>query len=385
MPWKRTEVIDQRMEFVVRASHPRANISALCGEYGVSRRTGYRWLNRYVATGSLHGLSEFSRRPHTSPDRTPEDQESRVLALRRQYDWGARKLQVLLREEGINLSESTINRILKRHDMIPQWRSHQPATERFERQQPNELWQMDFKGPYRLDTGRCYPLSILDDHSRYVTGLYALSHPDTCSVSRCLIKTFERYGVPDAMLMDHGIPWWGNANGHGLTRLSVALLKQDIRLYFSGIRHPQTQGKVERFHRTLGDHVRRRTQPCTLPAFQTLLDRFRRQYNTLRPHEALDMAVPGTCYRPSGRRYKSKPREWEYPQGAEIYRLNPQGCLDYDRQRLFVCEALAGERVMLKRLNNLLVVKYRRTYIREIELSSGRSVSLLTTEIEHGL
>jgi transposase InsO family protein len=308
-----------------------------------------------------------------------------VIALRRQYDWGARKLQVLLRDEGICLSESTINRILKRHDMIPDWRSHRPATERFERQRPNELWQMDFKGPYRLDGGRCYPLSILDDHSRYVTGLYALSHPNTASVSRCLIQTFECYGVPDAMLMDHGIPWWGNANGHGLTRLSVALLKQDIRLYFSGIRHPQTQGKVERFHRTLGDHIRRRTQPQTPPAFQTLLDCFRKQYNTLRPHEALDMVVPEKRYRPSVRRYNPKPRPWEYPRGACVRRLNPQGCLDYDNQRLFVCEALAGEQVELKRLNTLLVVKYRRTFIREIELSTGKSVSLLTTENEHAL
>lgn len=385
MPWKSTSVDEQRIAFVVRASETGANVSALCREFGVSRRTGYRWLDRYRSVGSLRGLSELSRRPLHSPDRTPAELEARVIALRDQYDWGGRKLQVLLRREGIDLSESTINRILKRYGLVAPWRSHRPAVRRFERERCNELWQMDFKGDYRLDRGRCYPLSLLDDHSRYVVGLYAVSELDTATVEHCLVSTFERYGVPEAMLMDHGIPWWGNSNAKGLTRLSVGLLRQNIRLCFSGIRHPQTQGKVERFHRTLSDDLRHRGIPTTMPAFQQQLNRFRDLYNQVRPHEALNMTVPQESYTASLRTYNPMPPEWEYPSGSTVRRLNPQGCLEYNRQRLFVCEALAGEQVRLERLNNKLVVQYRHMYIREIDIKTRASVTLLEPAIKHEL
>ena len=385
MPWKRTDVNEQRIAFVIRASEPGANVSGLCREFGVSRRTGYRWLDRYRAAGSLRGLSERSRRPHTSPDRTSTEVEARVMALRERYDWGGRKLQVLLKREGIALSESTINRILKRRGLIAPWRSHQPAVQRFERQRCNELWQMDFKGDYRLGRGRCYPLSLLDDHSRYVVGLHAVAGLDTATVRRCLVNTFERYGVPEAILMDHGIPWWGNSNARGLTRVSVDLLRQNIQLCFSGVRHPQTQGKVERFHRTLSDELRRRNIPNTIDAFQVRLDQFRELYNQIRPHEALHMAVPGQAYTPSPRAYNPTPPDWEYPPGSVVRRLNSQGSLDYNRQRLFVCEALADECVRLEQLHNTLAIQYRHMYIREIDLSTGLSVTLLEPARNHGL
>lgn len=377
MPWKRTSVDEERIAFVVRAGHEGANISALCREFGVSRRTGYRWLDRYRQEGSLRGLSELSRRPHRSPDRTAAELEARVVALRRQYDWGGRKLRVLLQREGRELSESTINRIIRRHGLVAPWRSHRPAIRRFERQRCNELWQMDFKGYYRLARGRCYPLSLLDDHSRYVVGLHAVSGLDTATVERCLVTSFEHFGVPEAMLMDHGIPWWGNSNGHGLTRLSVSLLRQGIQLCFSGIGHPQTQGKVERFHRTLSDAVRRHGTPLTLPAFQQILNDFREEYNRVRPHEALQLATPAETYQVSRKAYNPTPSDWEYPTGSTVKRLNPQGCLDYRRQRLFVCEALAGETVRLEQLDTTLVIQYRHMYIREIDLTTGASVTLL--------
>jgi len=226
---------------------------------------------------------------------------------------------------------------------------------------------------------------MLDDHSRYVVGLYAVGGLDTATVHRCLVRTFERYGVPEAMLMDHGIPWWGNSNARGLTRLSVSLLRQNIRLCFSGVRHPQTQGKVERFHRTLSEELRRRSIPHTIDAFQVRLDHFRELYNQVRPHEALHLAVPNDAYTPSPRPYTPTPHEWEYPSGSIVRRLNSQGCLDYNTQRLFVCEALAGERVRLECLHNTLVVQYRHMYIREIDLSTGLSVTLLEPARNHGL
>jgi len=377
MPWDASSVMEERIKFVIRASQDSANMSALCREFGVSRPTGYLWLARYLGAGSVAGIFELTRRPHHSPRRTPEEQEGRIVALRREYGWGARKIRVLLLQEGMDLKVATINRILSRRSLIHVKDSHRPAVNRFEREHPNQLWQMDFKGDYPLRRGRCYPLSILDDHSRFIVGLYALSGQDTATVSAYLISTFKRYGVPEAMLMDHGVPWWANANGHGLTRLSVSLIKQGIRLYFSGVRHPQTQGKVERFHRTLTDAVRHRGQPSTLPDFAREFKEIRRQYNYVRPHESLQMTVPSQHYQPSSKSYIPKPVPWEYPEGATLVRLNMKGGFYYRLRRHFVCEALAGEIVRLEEVDNKLLISYRHTYLREIDFNTGKSTTLL--------
>jgi transposase InsO family protein len=272
---------------------------------------------------------------------------------------------------------TTINRILKRNGLINPKDSHRPALTRFERSQPNELWQMDFKGDYPSDNGRCYPLSLLDDHSRYAIGLHALPGKDTNTVMDSLHKTFEGCGVPYAMLMDHGIPWWSPSNNHGLTRLSVSLIDQGIRLYFSGIRHPQTQGKVERFHRTLNEAVQHKGRPKTLSGWHQILKSFLYEYNNIRPHEALRMATPAEYYRPSQKPYNPDPREWEYPEGSVVEKLNTQGWLGKSRIRYFVCEALAGKTVRVEQIDNKLIVSYRHMYIREIDKNTGRTTSLI--------
>jgi len=299
------------------------------------------------------------------------------------YGWGAKKLKVLLEQEGINLPVITINRILKRSDLINPRDSHRPAVRRFERSDPNELWQMDFKGDYAIHSGRCYPLSILDDHSRFVVGLYALGDQTGESVNACLVNTFERHGLPEAMLMDHGTPWWSTTNGYGLTWLAVSLIKQGIRLYKSGFRHPQTQGKVERFHRTLKDSLSHAGQhkpggkPRTLAEWEKALARFSEEYNYQRPHEALAMKVPADRYRSSPRQYNPTPSDWEYPMGAVVKRLNSQGSLDYNHRRYFVCESLSNEYVQLERVASSLLVKYRHMYVREIFIETGRSAPLI--------
>jgi hypothetical protein len=211
-------------------------------------------------------------------------------------------------------------------------------------------------------------------------GLFALRDQLSTTVSSCLVTTFERYGVPEAILTDHGIPWWSNSNGHGLTRLSVALIQQGIRVLFSGIRHPQTQGKVERFHRTLGQRVNYHGWPQTLSGWQATFDEFVEEYNYVRPHEALAMGVPATRYRPSPRAYQATPIEWQYPEGATVARLNSQGMLDWPGHRHFVCEALANERVQLERCDDKLLVRYRHVIVREINLTTGRSLPLVLQE-----
>jgi transposase InsO family protein len=288
--------------------------------------------------------------------------------------WGAKKIRQKLLQEELDVKVVTINRILKRRGLIEQRLRQYQAPGRFERGAPNELLQMDFKGDYQVEGGRCYPLTVLDDHSRYAVGLYALGDQRGESVQHCLIATFERWGVPAEMLMDHGTPWWSTTNSFGLTWLSVWLIKQGISLHFSGIAHPQTQGKVERFHRTLKDSLRHHGQPETLAAFDEALARFQAVYNHQRPHEALAMDVPSQHYRPSERAYQPQPREWEYPEGALVKRLNSQGVLDCPGGRRFVCEALANEWVEIEELGGHWLVKYRHQYVREIDLETGRTL-----------
>jgi transposase InsO family protein len=367
MPWEKTDMGEQRVKFVVRAVSGKESITALCREFGVSRPTGYRWRRRFQQAGSLTGIVEGSRRPEHSPGQTGQDKEEQVVALRREHGWGAKKLAVLLREQGQALTVITINRILKRRGLVRKKDSHAPALQRFERAAPNQLWQMDGKGAYGGRDGICYPLSILDDHSRYAVGLYGLRAFTAEEIYPCLVRTFERYGVPEAMLMDHGRVWWGTKNGYGLTWLSVRLIEQGIRLHYGRVHHPQTQGKVERFHRTLNEAIRYHGKPQRLAEWAGVLEEFRQVYNERRPHEALQMKRPVERYGTSSRSYQPEPRGWEYPPGSMVRTLNGKGVLDWEGWQWFVCEALAGRRVRIEEVSGLLWVSYRHMYVREID------------------
>ncbi len=379
MPWLETDVREQRMQFVVEALQPGVNLSALCRRRGISRKTGYKWLQRYRAAGSLVGLEEYSRRPHASPTRTSPAVTARVVALRRQYGWAGRKLRsLLLAGDGIDLAVATIDRIIRREGLVDPDDAHRPAVRRFERAAPNELWQMDFKGPYPLrPPAWCFPLSVLDDHSRFAVGLTALAGTDGGPVSRQLVRCFQTYGVPAALLIDHGTPWWGAANGHGLTHVAVALIRQGIELIYSGVHHPQTQGKVERFHRTLARRLRQWGVPTTVPGFREALARFRTEYNDVRPHEALGDAPPATRYTPSARRYQPRPRPWDYPPGTPVKRVDRTGSVALGGRRYFVCQALRGEWVGTQSYDDRLLVSYRHMYVRDIDLVTGKTVPLL--------
>lgn len=377
MPWRRMEVEDERLQFVARAASGKEPLASLCREFEISRPTGYLWLHRYRRTGSFADLVELSRRPRHSPRETEEWKQARVVALRQQTGWGAKKLQVLLRsEEAITMPVRTIHRILERRGLVGE-EMHTPAPQRFERAAPNELWQMDTKGKYPLPQAECHPLSVVDDHSRYLVGLYALPVLSTELAWPCLVESFERHGVPQGMLMDRGSLWWSEHNGWGLTRLSVRLIEQGIRLLYGRVCHPQTQGKVERFHRTLGAELRHRGLPTRWAEWPPLLAEIRRDYNERRPHEALGMRRPAEVYQRSGRRYQARPPEWEYPPGSEVKRLNGQGLLHEGGRRWFVCEALAGQRVRIDRMESKVLVSYRHMYIREIDLQRSTTRPLV--------
>jgi hypothetical protein len=179
------------------------------------------------------------------------------------------------------------------------------------------------------------------------------------------------------MLMDHGSVWWGGKNGYGLTWLSVRWIEQGIRLHYGRVHHPQTQGKVERFHRTLNEEIRYRGKPKRLGEWPGALEEFRRIYNEQRPHEALQMKRPVERYRVSSRNYQAQPREWEYPTGSLVRELNSHGSLYWGGANLFVCEALAGRRVRVEQVGGLLLVSYRHMYVREIDREKGCTRALV--------
>lgn len=376
MPFRGRSVMDERIGFVLAASEGKSSMTALCKEFGISRPTGYSWFRRYEKAESVLGVKEHSRRPHNSPSRISPEVVDRIIQLRSAYGWAGRKLRLLLSQEGISVSGSTIDRTIKRKGLTRQHEVSGTAPRRFEREHPNDLWQMDFKGEYRFTGGRCCPLCIIDDHSRFALGAFALEGQTGDTVHHCLVTTFNRYGVPHAMLIDHGVPWW-SPNGHGLTWLSVSLIKQGIHLCFSGLRHPQTQGKVERFNRTLRDAIWYRGQPETISGWRKALSQFVYEYNHIRGHESLQMNVPAALYRPSHKTYQPKPSEWLYDDDGPVIRLNSQGCLTWHTKRHFVCEALADELVQARPVDHLLLVKFRHMWIREIDLKTGRSITMI--------
>jgi transposase InsO family protein len=378
MPWLETDVRDRRIEFVKAVRTPDAKMARVCRAFGISRKTGYKWLQRDDASHSVVALTDRSRRPLTSPQRTAAGVTARVIALRTEFGWGGEKLVPLLDAEGVVVAARTIDRIIRREGLTRPDAAPAPALGRFERGAPNELWQMDAKGQYPLHPGgQCHPLSILDDHSRYAVGLVALPRLETVGVRTALIRCFERYGVPTAMLMDHGVPWWSAANASGLTSLGVFLLKQEIRLLFGRVRHPQTQGKVERFHRTLGERLRWWGVPTSLRGFTQAFATFRDEYNEVRPHAALQMRPPASRFAPSGRAYRSVPRRWEYPAGSDVHRIDANGMVSYRAKRFYVSEAWAGEEVACTAIARRVLVTYRQMYVRELHPRTGRSISLL--------
>lgn len=380
MPWKESSVFEERLRFAVLASQGEQSMAALCRQFGISRQTGYVWRARYLAGGAAQ-MADRSRRPHTCPRQTAPDIEQAVVALRERYpDWGAEKLEHRLRREHPDwprIAPRTVHRILLRQGLIPSPAVTRPARRRFEHECPNELWQMDFKGPQAgAGHARVGPLSILDDHSRYVLCLRQLGSTRMEGVRRCLREVFEQAGLPEALLVDHGTPWWNPASPWGVTELQVWIMQQGVRMKFSGIRHPQTQGKVERMHGALQSAVWRRRANQDEQAW---LDAFRAEYNHVRPHQALGMATPASRWEPSPRRFQESPAEWDYEAPMEVVRLGEDGQLWWRGRRWEISCALRHQRVGLLGVGEQALVYFYRTPLRELDLRTGASRPLPST------
>jgi transposase InsO family protein len=353
MAWREASTVEQRFEFVTLASAEGANIAALCRRFGVSRETGYKWIARFKA-GDKAGLRDQSRRPRSSPERTGEEIEAAVIALRDKHPaWGGRKLRarlLALGQEDVPAA-STITAILRRHGRLdPAESGKHTAVRRFERERPNELWQMDFKGHVPMHVGgRCHPLTLLDDHSRFAVGLWACGDEQERTVRAHLIAIFRRYGLPERMLTDNGPPWGvGSAPGRH-TRLTVWLLRLGVRISHGRPRHPQTQGKDERFHRTLNAELLTRQDLRDMPHAQGLFDGWREVYNLERPNEAIGLATPASRYRPSERVYPEQLPEVEFSPDDTVRRVRHDGSFNFAGRVWFIGEAFARENVGVRR------------------------------------
>ena len=346
MAWKDVSVMSQREEFVVLASADGANVSELCRRFGLSRKTGYKWLSRYATEGSA-GLADQSRRPLEPAGRTSDELEQRVLALRREHPaWGGRKLRRRLQDlkhVAVPVA-STITEILRRHgELDKRAGAGQANMQRFEHAAPNDLWQMDFKGHFPMTRGgRCHPLTVLDDHSRYSIGLRACDNERTETVQIELVEMFRHSGLPRRMLMDNGSPW-GDAGDQPWTRLTAWLVRLGISISHGRPYHPQTQGKDERFHRTLAAEVLRDRSFSDLIQTQLTFDPWRQVYNTQRPHEALGLDVPASRYRASERSFPETLPPIEYAPDVQVRRASTKGVIQFDSRAIRIGRAFCGE------------------------------------------
>ena len=350
MPWKEVSIMSQRLEFVTLATAEKANIRHLCRCFGISSATAYKWLQRFQSTG-VNGLEDRSRRPHHSPFRSAVEMEETIINLRCKHPaWGGRKLRarLLALDHATVPSSSTITAILRRHQLLdPKESAKHQAFLRFERAAPNELWQMDFKGEFKLPQGRCYPLTILDDHSRFAVALQACARNTRNITQAALIQVFRRYGLPDWITCDNGSPW-GSGGRSYYTALGVWLMRLGIGISHSRPHHPQTQGKDERFHRTLEAEVLRYQRGDTLAQWQRHFDQWRVVYNTERPHEALAMAVPASRYQPSRRRYPEQLPAIEYGPADIVRKVRHYGHIKYAGHEYHVGSAFYGLHVALR-------------------------------------
>jgi transposase InsO family protein len=377
--------MDQRREFVRLALQEGVNRRELCRRFGISRTVGYKWLERFAAGDDE--LADRSRRPLGSPGRSDAMTEALVLAVRDAHPaWGARKIARCLARDGHRVPAiSTVHAILLRLGRVPP-----PAGtpgkpyQRFEKEAPNLLWQMDFKGHLPLADGTsCHPLTMVDDHSRFALCLAACGNEQSTTVQGHLETTFRRYGLPQAMFVDNGSPW-GDPAGEPWTRLGVWLLKLGVGVIHSRPYHPQSRGKNERFHRTLKAEVFVFELFLDLPAAQRALDRWRCVYNLERPHEALGQEVPASRYRPSSRALPDRLPQVDYDDHEIVRSVSTTKAYVSFKGRLWkVPQAFRGEKLAIRPLNTdgQYGVFFAAHQVATIDLTNNQSVSHVSEQV----
>jgi transposase InsO family protein len=348
-PWQERTVRAEREEFLACATQEGANISALCRHFGISRKTAYKWLDRLAA--GERDVRDRSRRPHTAPRRTPPEVEAAVLARRDERPaWGGRKLHhVLARQDVVQPipAPSTITAILRRHDRLVEPARPTRDYVRFEEAQANGLWQLDFMGQPDLPTGKVHPLTVVDDPSRFALVVAACPQAGEEVVREHLTTAFRRYGLPRRILSDNGPPW-GAAGAGGLTALEAWWRRLGIAVTHGRPLHPQTQGKLERLHRTIWAEVPGIRDLPDLATAQRRFDRWRTIYNQQRPHEALAYAVPAERYQPSERPFPAELPPIVYGPDDAVRRVYQPGRISFRGREYFISHGLVGQPVAVR-------------------------------------
>ena len=369
MSWETKTVMEQREQFIRAATEGNDTISALCRYYGISRKTGYKWLSR-AAEGLP--LCDQSRRPHQQPSKTAEDVEALIVQTRLSHPaWGGKTIRAALEAAGVEglPSDKTCCNIIKRNGLIDPVESakHTPY-QRFEKHHCNEMWQTDFKGDFLLGNGvRCFPLTILDDHSRYNIRIEPKEF--ATDVKTSFIAAFREYGLPNSVLSDNGSQFAGAHKG--LSTFERFLMDLDILPIHGRPIHPQTQGKIERFHRTFKQEALR-TVPSNMTDAAAIFENWRWLYNEVRPHHALGLKTPGSIYQASTRAYY-EPKPYVYDEGAKLIKVNNWGYLRFGPNRLFLSEAMADTRVEIRfDENDKFKIIYRNYIIASVDAIEGK-------------
>ena len=374
MPWECRTVEDQRKEFA-QAAMCCGNFSALCREFGITRRTGRKWVERYE---SQQPLTDRSRRPHTTPTRTPEAVEQLVLTLRADNPgWGAKTIHTVLSNAGYaNLPcVKTVNNILNRYGCISSEESlkRQPFI-RFEKELCNQMWQTDFKGEFRMaDNNYCYPLTILDDHSRF--SLKIAPRMSTANVViPVFLEAFREYGMPDSVLSDNGAQFAGFKKGY--TQFERWLMDLDILPIHGRIKHPQTQGKIERFHRTIKQELLNHTTISDIVDAHNQFSAWREKYNNVRPHEALNMRTPADVYQPSQRLYPEIIEQFDYGGEYHVIKVNSWGYVRFDKWQIYLSETMIDQYIEFRPSpdGESFIACYRNFKIAEFDTEDGHLI-----------
>jgi transposase InsO family protein len=374
MPWQERTVDEQRREFVQLAQQEVIPFSEACRRVGISRKTGYKWCQRAGQDGPT-ALGDRSRRPHTSPAQTAPALEDQVVAARTKHpSWGGRKIHDRLVQQGVDRvpAPSTITDILRRRGLLTASPDAPRRWQRFEHAAPNDLWQLDFMGHLPLaDGSRVHPLTLVDDHSRFALGVAACPHERRELVQAQLTAALRCYGLPVALLTDNGPPW-GTSGAGGVTALEAWLLRLGVAVWHGRAYHPQTQGKVERFHGTIAaDVFAHRPLPVDLLDCQTRFDAFRHTYNQDRPHAAL----PG--HRPPSSRYAPSPRPFPaalppvcYAPDDQVRIVRSRGSISFHNRSYFVGRGLIGQPVALRptETDGVFAVRYCHQQVQTIDL-----------------
>jgi len=364
MPWEERNALDQRRRLIEEWLKGEQSFSDLCASFGVARKTGYKWVERFKE-GGWPSLADASRRPHTSPQAFSDAVSEQIVELREQHPtWGARKIRHCLNEEELGRgipAASSIHELLHSRGLTVDRRKRRRTPLYSEplahAGAPNAVWCADFKGWFRCGDGvRCDPLTISDAWSRYLIRCVIVPKTDGAHVRAVFEAAFREYGLPEAIRTDNGAPF-ASAAPAGLSRLSMWWLGLGIRHERIAPGHPEQNGRHERFHRTLKAETA--TPPrASVRQQQRVFNDFGVEYNCTRPHEALNYRTPSQMYAPSARAYPRKPPELEFPHGVHLRRISQQGSLKWKTQRTFISEVLARQTVGLLEIDNDLYEIY---------------------------